>query len=483
MVGVPRSSGCQLCRKRRVKCDEVRPGCGNCRKYRVECPGYERGLKFISGKHQMRQRGKRNEREGGSSSPGDAAVSAGSTPETIASHTAALITAPKPNRGEFINTIIAAVRTNISQSDVTGFLSWIELGRLGTRAVLDGAMCSVAMHLVGKEMSDQTMIAHSRSVYGKSLSSLQTSLCHATEWKSSETLCAAMLLCVFELFAGTTSSETWLQHARGIGTLMEQRGPAAHREGWDASMILAFRGVLIMCDMFFPTEEACFLSRPEWKPIIRDGGRHLIHPPQLPDRTIRIVDDFFERLAELPAVLTPAYVLRESRTMGTAQQPEPEMIAALAQRAMECRRLFHAWFEEFKTLSVTPEEVPSKDPTSPFPVVLQHRVAWAGSMHMGYWASILILQEALVQCQWPGNFVESRGELVLNILRSLESVGAGTMGPYRVGFSVRIAYEFASVEHQRWILGLLDRFKKTYAATDGATYPKPRRDGEEESSS
>lgn len=34
-------------------------------------------------------------------------------------------------------------------------------------------------------------------------------------------------------------------HARGIGTLIEQRGPAAHAEGWDASMILAFRGVLV----------------------------------------------------------------------------------------------------------------------------------------------------------------------------------------------------------------------------------------------
>ncbi|PNY26956.1 Uncharacterized protein TCAP_03117 [Tolypocladium capitatum] len=473
MVGVPRSSGCQLCRKRRVKCDEVRPGCGNCRKYGVECPGYERGLKFISGKHQVRQRGKRSERGAGSSSPSDNASHAA---------TAALIAAPRPNRGEFIATIIATMRTNTSQSDVTGFLSWIELGRLGTRAVLDGAMCSVAMHLVGKEMSDQTIIAHSRSVYGKSLSSLQASLRHATEWRSSETLCAAMLLCVFELFAGTASPDTWLQHARGVGTLMEQRGPAAHREGWDASMILALRGVLIMCDMFFPTGEACFLSRPEWKPIIRDGGRHLIHPPQLPDRTIRIVDGFFERLAEVPAVLAPAYVLRESVTMGTAQQPEPEMIAALAQRAMECRRLFHAWFQEFKTLSVTPEEVPSNDPCSPFPVVLRHRVAWAGSMHMGYWASILILQEALAlcQCQWPEDSGESRSELVLNILRSLESVGSGTLGPYRVGFSVRIAYEFASAEHQHWILGLLDGFKKTYAATDGATYPRPRLDGEEE---
>ncbi|KAL3964697.1 hypothetical protein ACCO45_001701 [Purpureocillium lilacinum] len=48
------------------------------------------------------------------------------------------------------------------------------------------------------------------------------------------------------------------------------------------------------------------------------------------------------------------------------------------------------------------------------------------------------------------------------------------MGPYRVGFAVRIAYEVASPEHQRWVLTLLDRFNKTYAATDRATYPEPK---------
>ena len=56
MVGVPRSLGCSLCRKRRVKCDEQKPTCGNCQKYGVDCPGYEKDVKFVSGKHQIRQR-------------------------------------------------------------------------------------------------------------------------------------------------------------------------------------------------------------------------------------------------------------------------------------------------------------------------------------------------------------------------------------------------------------------------------------------
>ncbi|KAI9643635.1 hypothetical protein NHQ30_008257 [Ciborinia camelliae] len=41
MVNIGRpSSGCYLCRSRRVKCDEKKPGCGNCKKLKRACPGY-----------------------------------------------------------------------------------------------------------------------------------------------------------------------------------------------------------------------------------------------------------------------------------------------------------------------------------------------------------------------------------------------------------------------------------------------------------
>lgn len=231
-----------------------------------------------------------------------------------------------------------------------------------------------------------------------------------------------------------------------------------------------------MCDMFFPLDDQCFLSRPEWKAVIRDGGRHLIHPVEHPFHTIHIIDEFFERLAEMPSILAPTYVLRESKTMGTFKQPDDVKIAALALRSIECRRLFNHWHEKFTSIASLPYEIPSQDPDSPFDFVLQFKASWIGSMYIGYWACLLILQEALIQCEWPEDVEESRGELVSNILRSIETVGAGTMGPYRVGFGLRIAYEVASAESQQWVRRVLDRFKKTYAATDKGTYPAPRTD-------
>lgn len=62
MAGVPRSSGCGLCLRRRVKCDEARPACANCSKYGQACPAYEKPIKFVAGKHAICPRRSRQQR-------------------------------------------------------------------------------------------------------------------------------------------------------------------------------------------------------------------------------------------------------------------------------------------------------------------------------------------------------------------------------------------------------------------------------------
>ncbi|KAL1966088.1 hypothetical protein VTN77DRAFT_4836 [Rasamsonia byssochlamydoides] len=40
------STGCYLCRRRKIKCDEAKPGCRNCYVYGKECPGYRPAIVF-----------------------------------------------------------------------------------------------------------------------------------------------------------------------------------------------------------------------------------------------------------------------------------------------------------------------------------------------------------------------------------------------------------------------------------------------------
>ncbi|KAL3589129.1 hypothetical protein FPOAC2_11290 [Fusarium poae] len=489
MVGVPRSTGCQLCRTRKVKCDGLRPACSNCSKYGTACPGYDRNIKFVNnntGKHLIRQRGRKSGTVESSSARSSSSIAASDEIEnTYAANsstwslvkTSPTLLKPGLPRGPLLINMVEVSSSYSQSTDVFTLLSWLNLDRLGKRAVLDGAVCSFALHLAGKASSNTALVAQSRTMYGLALSELQAALRHSTEWKTSETLCAAILLCYFELFAGTSSSETWLQHAKGIGTLMEQRGPAAHAEGWDAAMLLSFRGVLIIGDFFYPGEEELFLSRPEWNQVMFDGGRRLIYNADTPIGHIHVGDGFLANLTQLSPVIHWGYLVREANRAGISV--EPSKVSALAQMALVSHARFVRWYEEFDALEFPrPIETLPTDPTaSLFKTVLEHQSAAAGSLLMGYWASMLIIEETLIECGTPrANADVSSRYFVEQILRSIESVAQGAMGPYRIGFAVRIVYEFSTGEEQRWIGSLLDKFSKGYAAVDKRTYPKPKDD-------
>ncbi|TXC09990.1 hypothetical protein FocTR4_00005607 [Fusarium oxysporum f. sp. cubense] len=322
--------------------------------------------------------------------------------------------------------------TNYTRStDVFILLSWLNIDRLGKRALLDGAICSFALHLTGKANSNADLVAKSRTIYGLALNELQAALQHSTEWKASETL-------------GVTTNTVPCQ---------------------------------TISDMFYPGKDQLFLSRPAWRHVTSDGGRRLIYAPDAPIEHIRVGDGFLANLAQLTPILHGAYLLREANKAGIFV--EPDKISALAHLATVEHARLARWFDDFDALEFPrPVKVMPTDPAnSLFETVLEHKSAVAGSLLMGYWASMLILEETLVECGTPrANSEISIRYFVNQILRSVESVGRGTMGPYRIGFAIRIVYEFATGQEQRWIASMLDRFSRGYAAIDKKTYPKPKDD-------
>lgn len=208
MVGVPRSRGCHLCIQRRVKCDQGQPGCQNCCKYKADCPGYSKALKFIAGKHHIRSRRNKatepevilatDNRLVATSNTRLATCNSNGENDHLRSVAINLVRTPEPNTGQYIGSLVATVRSKISEP-VICLLEWVDLERLGKSRVLDTAIYSVGLYLVGKQACDTDVIERSRIAYGKSLATLQWSLRHSTAWKASETLGAAMMLCLFEV--------------------------------------------------------------------------------------------------------------------------------------------------------------------------------------------------------------------------------------------------------------------------------------------
>ena len=220
MVGVPRSRGCLLCVKRRVKCDEARPACGNCTRYGAECPGYDRIIKFVAGKHHVRPRRPREPVQP-QDTVLDPSVSPDATNISDISSTSSLVIRPKSppfnTQSEEMNPRLdACYLGDVPSYFVIGMIDHLFMLRpqgeiiflapwftdipkqIGRRVQLDSAVCAFTMHLLGKVTGDSRLIGESRSLYGRSLGSLQKALNHPIEWRSAETLCATMILCLFE---------------------------------------------------------------------------------------------------------------------------------------------------------------------------------------------------------------------------------------------------------------------------------------------
>lgn len=303
MVGVPRSRGCHLCVKRRVKCDQEKPGCGNCAKYGSPCPGYDKALKFVAGKHQVRARRRRDnespEAELIERTPYDSRLSAihlvvrerrwpfagldgdsssftdGSSDSRLSSPS--LTMSPRLSKSQFVGTMMHNLRDTTPENESLFFQHWLHAEHLGKKDMLDNAISAFTLHALGKSNGDEQLVVQSRIIYGNTLVQLQRTLNHATEWKAPETLCSTMILCVFEvspsrrfepllptcivynadfgdcvaqLFAGTTTSDSWMKHATGVSWLIQQRGPDAYTTSWERSMFLSFRGLIVGRPLF-----------------------------------------------------------------------------------------------------------------------------------------------------------------------------------------------------------------------------------------
>ena len=135
--------------------------------------------------------------------------------------------------------------------------------RLGTSDALDKATHCFATHHMGIIQNNKQMTSYAREAYGQALWSLQKALYDPVEVTTSETLCAASLLCLYEVSTALmmclriaklrcllqvfacTKPESWRAHADGIGRLVRMRGPESHRSGFDNCMFIAFRGMIV----------------------------------------------------------------------------------------------------------------------------------------------------------------------------------------------------------------------------------------------
>lgn len=391
----------------------------------------------------------------------------------------------------FVYNMMGELFVDNPRQDVIHSAPWFSslLDHLGRSPALDAAMCAFMLRLVGTSKNDEGEISRSRALYGQTLRSLQRALDHPVAWKSTETLAATMICCQIELFAGTLSPLSWMVHAVGVSKLIQHRGYRCFSTRVEKALLRGFRPLIIMNCIF--SGKDCFLDQPKWQKLSAslsfdtagDVRRNEVtYEPLGPLESLESLESYWSRyhnnyyvlLSKVPPVTRVAYDIREDRKHGIA--PDPSQVKLLAQQAGRLRSECLAWYDGVVSSgAITPPvEVLSEDPNSPFITIVKFSSPWIGSVYMGYWATMLILQEALNECQAGQDrpYDEGNQELARKILRSLEHVGRGIMGPYRVGYALRVAYEFADLPLRVWVESILEKHTQQYAALSPETYPR-----------
>ncbi|KAI1621250.1 hypothetical protein EDD37DRAFT_108889 [Exophiala viscosa] len=251
-IGRP-STGCGLCRKRRVKCDEGRPGCCNCARLKKPCPGYRapgygliRKTVFVP----------RPENENPNASSTESLALAGQ----ISSHSS-ISGAGVRNH---IRTGSQSPQTpgilHVVPSDVTEHAVWYSLGQFDTtsRVLYGNTAFQFLPEIMHKAGTDSHLYAAMRAVgvinlanrsptvdmrsvvdfeYANAVSAVTAALAHPDKWLTDETLVAVWLLGVRELLAGvagathtSTSGLSRQTHVDGTLMLLRLRGETQFRD-------------------------------------------------------------------------------------------------------------------------------------------------------------------------------------------------------------------------------------------------------------
>jgi hypothetical protein len=182
----------------------------------VSCPGYEKTFKFVDRAHRRPQKScnsngtsAQEDVETVTPTKASSAIALNSTDISMvvsSRHSGSTLTtriySPSIHQVQCLSTWIEDVsrsRSSIPDQITIAQLFCFIPSRLGRSRALDLAVRCLTVHHLGVTECSEQIIRHGRFDYGKALCSLQKAVYDPVEAMRSETLCATMILCIYEV--------------------------------------------------------------------------------------------------------------------------------------------------------------------------------------------------------------------------------------------------------------------------------------------
>ncbi|KAJ5201066.1 hypothetical protein N7449_005869 [Penicillium cf. viridicatum] len=241
------SSGCYLCRKRKIKCDEAHPVCRNCSIYGRPCPGYRPDAVFRNETRKVERLVKSsasvnahsNTDSQDSSSASDSSLSAVSHRRRAGSHAkhhdkaALMLYSPADSSWEQRALCYFFDQYTIqADSEDGGHLEYVpplyarELGRQSGESpssCLCWAVEATALLTFANAKNAPHLMNKARQGYGRALRGLQEALASPTNAVKDETFASVVLLSLYEDISGERNG-LFSSHTAGFEFLTKLRG-------------------------------------------------------------------------------------------------------------------------------------------------------------------------------------------------------------------------------------------------------------------
>ncbi|OCL11126.1 hypothetical protein AOQ84DRAFT_387053 [Glonium stellatum] len=458
MVGVPRSKGCLTCVKQRVKCDETKPACVRCTRFGRECPGYEKLAKFVyevprEGEGQgsflhVRELSRPNPRTGRRRNIENSPEVSENKQTSASTGSLGIPSAIVPPTQQDIQSLSVFMKNSSIQdayTEIQWMRKWLSFipSRLGTSKVLDDAVHCLVSHHVGRLSGQDQVVRRARLAYGQALLSLQQAISDPEQGVSSNTLCATLVLSLYELFS-CTKKDAWVKHSGGASRLMQIRGSARHMNEFDRVMLYAFRGQMVM--EAFMQRSSCFLDSEDWKIVLSDPAS------SFSSIVLNLSNEFYAYLAACPGM---------AKGIINLQRDNLNEVVSFFSRMNELINNLSDWFRRFRDVLPPPEEVPSSTNDPTFPIVYRYD-CYCNFFHtVYYYGCMILLKNFLRSTQFDPNLEAENIFMVSEVCKTVEGASYfGIFGPYGAVFGLRMAFMVADLPTKMWIKNQLDKMSE-----------------------
>lgn len=208
--------------------------------------------------------------------------------------------------------------------------------------------------------------------------------------------------------------------------------------------------------------EECFLASDEWHDKMRQQ-----YTSDLSPEVHSSIELFFAYFTYAPSLVHKLYGLRNVDATGTEAL---QTISEVQSKALEMQINLVIWYEQFSQIVPPPTETISSTGDELYPIILTYTDVSYATIYCSYYSYMVLIHEILRTCGYPGEHEAMVTYFRDQICKSVEYNSVGVMGPYRMGFPLRVAFEIADPVTRSWILNRLEQFSNIYAAARPENY-------------